>query len=487
MAQSPKQKNMKKLVTILIALIVLTFTQCKPVPEENNGSNNGENNKIRISCSIPINQGSRSDFTDLFEEGVINWSDGRECVYLAIPGDEPKIVELEGYCDGYKPTVEFIAYVDEHLLTAGQSYEIWYFGHSQQLDEPYVSLVDGNKIEGSISKQTGRLKDLGYSHIASTTVTAVMENGEVRLPLIGTLKNRMAIALVDLYTVTELKGTAVNTDYALEYNSETGRYEFNIIEDADATIEIEDALSGISYLALLPNENNKVVMEGAQYGFNVKYTFYNGIMENKIYHKIDIDGKMTNLTWQDDYSKYQSVDLGLPSGLRWATCNVGATSPEEFGNCYAWGVTATNGSCQTAGLSKSALQSQGYIDNNGNLTSQYDAATANWGSDWRMPTDTELGELMNKCTWTWTTQNGVYGYKVTGPNGNSIFLPSAGGFGPSVSSTSYGYYWSSTTSKVNSTADQSYHLCCSSSNNTIQTTVKVIPRNNGLRVRPVLK
>ncbi|MBR4157119.1 MAG: hypothetical protein IKU01_10565 [Bacteroidales bacterium] len=479
---------MKKTFTILFALMVLCFTQCKPKQEEN--SDNGEGKKVRISCSIPINNENRSDFTDLFEDGVINWSDGRECVYLAIPGDEPKIVELEGYCDGYKPTIEFIAYVDEHLLTAGQSYDIWYFGHSQQLDEPYVSLVDGNKIEGSISKQTGRLKDLGYSHIASTTVTAVMENGEVKLPLVGKLKNRMAIALVDLYTVTELKGTAVNTDYALEYNSETGKYEFNIVEDANAAIEIENALSGISYLALLPNENNKIVLEGVQYGFNVKYTFYNGIMENKIYHKIDTDGKMTNLTWQDDYSRYQSVDLGLPSGLKWAACNVGATSPEEYGNYYAWGETTTksnysNSNCPTYGLAYSQLQSQGYIDSEGNLTAQHDAATANWGSDWRMPTTKELKELINNCTWTLTTQNGVVGYKVTGPNGNSIFLPRAGGSGPSVSS-GYGFYWSSTPSSIPSTATiESELLYYSSSNNTIKTTVK--PRYNGLRVRPVLK
>ena len=431
---------MKKTFTILFALMVLCFTQCKPQQEENNGDNNGEGKKVRISCSIPINKGNRSDFIDLFEEGVINWSDGRECVYLAIPGDEPKIVELEGYCDGYKPTVEFIAYVDEHLLTAGQSYDIWYFGHSQQLDEPYVSLVDGNKIEGSIAKQTGRLKDLGYSHIASTTVTAVMENGEVKLPLVGKLKNRMAIALMDLYTVTELKGTAVNTDYVLEYNSETGRYEFNIIEDTNATIEIDEALSGVSYLALIPNENNKVVLEGVQYGFGCEYTFYNGIKENKIYYRLDESENMTNLTWQTN----AYVDLGL--SVKWATCNVGATSPEEYGKYYAWGNTETNLKYDAA---SSITYGKNIYDFSGNAG--YDAARVNWGYIWRMPTYDEIVELKNNCTWNWTTYNGVNGYKVVSKiNNNYIFLPAAGyRSGDSlIDAGIFGQYWSSTYSSI---------------------------------------
>ena len=103
---------------------------------------------------------------------------------------------------------------------------------------------------------------------------------------------------------------------------------------------------------------------------------------------------------------------------------------EEYGDYYAWGETETKseyteGNSATYGLSISELQSQGYIDGEGNLNPQYDAATANWGGDWRMPTKAELNELLNNCTWTWTTQNGHKGYKVTGPNGNSIFLPAA--------------------------------------------------------------
>ena len=157
---------------------------------------------------------------------------------------------------------------------------------------------------------------------------------------------------------------------------------------------------------------------------------------------------------EDSSNGYGYVDLGL--SVKWATCNVGASSPEEYGDYFAWGETRTKetydvDNCPTWELSYSSLQSQGYIDSEGNLRSQYDAAKANWGGSWRMPTSDELYELDN-CTCTWTTQNGVNGYKVTGPNGNSIFLPAAGcRDGSSLGSAGRsGNYWSSTSYGSNS-------------------------------------
>ena len=138
---------------------------------------------------------------------------------------------------------------------------------------------------------------------------------------------------------------------------------------------------------------------------------------------------------------YDWVDLGLPSGLKWATCNVGATSPEDYGNYYAWGETTTKALYDQ---SNSVTYWQQISDFSGNAT--YDAARANWGGPWRMPTKAEIEELINNCTWTWTTQIGVNGYRVTGPNGKSIFLPAAGFCdGSSRNSVgTLGYYWSST-------------------------------------------
>lgn len=156
---------------------------------------------------------------------------------------------------------------------------------------------------------------------------------------------------------------------------------------------------------------------------------------------------------------HEWVDLGLPSGLKWATCNVGATSPEEYGGYYAWGETEEksdyslstykwcNGSSRT--MTKYCTDSYyGTVDNKTVLDPQDDVAHVKWGGTWRIPTLDEQKELLNKCTWTRTTQNGVNGYRVTGPNGNSIFLPAAGyrdGTGLDLSGM-YGDYWSSSLS-----------------------------------------
>ncbi len=135
---------------------------------------------------------------------------------------------------------------------------------------------------------------------------------------------------------------------------------------------------------------------------------------------------------------HEYVDLGL--SVKWATCNVGASKPEDYGNYYAWGETSTKSS-----YTESNSKTYGKRMNDIRGNSQYDAARANWGGTWRLPTKAELEELTNKCTWKWTTQNGVKGYKVTGPNGNSIFLPAAGyRYGSSLCRAGeYGDYWSS--------------------------------------------
>ena len=134
---------------------------------------------------------------------------------------------------------------------------------------------------------------------------------------------------------------------------------------------------------------------------------------------------------------YEYVDLGLPSGLKWATCNVGATKPEGYGNYYAWGETKT----KVSYISSNSLN-YGKQMNDISGNSKYDVATANWGGNWRMPTKAELEELKNNCTWTFTIQNGAYGFKIKSKtNSNSIFLPVGG---PIVDGCDGGTYWSST-------------------------------------------
>ena len=169
------------------------------------------------------------------------------------------------------------------------------------------------------------------------------------------------------------------------------------------------------------------------------------------------------------------------NGPYWAECNVGASKPEEYGYYFWWGDTVGytwsggtwNGSsydgvtwvsssgtrmgsspflgsrCPTFAKTRSQLQSAGYIDATGNLVARYDAATAHLGAPWRMPTDAEFAALINNCTTTWTTRNGVYGRLVTGKGAfstKSIFFPAAGYGNGSYLTTpgSNGRYWSST-------------------------------------------
>ena len=148
------------------------------------------------------------------------------------------------------------------------------------------------------------------------------------------------------------------------------------------------------------------------------------------------------------------MDLGL--SVKWATCNVGAVSPGEYGDYFAWGETSPkdeytwgtlkycNGT-SGASFSKYNQNQGGTKDNRTRLELSDDVARQRWGGSWRMPTREEFQELVDKCRWSWTTEGGHAGYKVTGPNGRSIFLPAAGyRDGSSLGNAGeIGLYWSS--------------------------------------------
>ena len=161
---------------------------------------------------------------------------------------------------------------------------------------------------------------------------------------------------------------------------------------------------------------------------------------------------------------YEYVDLGLPSGLLWATCNIGSNSPEGFGDYFAWGETEKKNSYDVTNYKFAAAGSDelhpqltkycnipsygynGFTDNLTTLLPEDDAATANWGNGWRMPTKTEWEELFNNTTLTWTPQNNVDGILLTASNGVSLFLPAAGLRSGNILwyvGSYYGYYSSS--------------------------------------------
>jgi len=151
-----------------------------------------------------------------------------------------------------------------------------------------------------------------------------------------------------------------------------------------------------------------------------------------------------------DSVKYEFVDLGLPSGLQWAKKNVGAGAPEQYGYYYAWGEKENKKSyeCMNYEFYKAKNST---CSNLGNLSgTENDVAFKTWSDGWRMPTQAEMKELVENCTWTWMNYNGVEGMKVMGANGNFIFLPAAGYYRGAVlyADEEMGCYW---------TSNQRYH------------------------------
>ena len=178
-------------------------------------------------------------------------------------------------------------------------------------------------------------------------------------------------------------------------------------------------------------------------------------------------------------AQHEYVDLGLPSGTLWATCNIGADSPEEIGDFFAWGETAPKSL-----YNSSTYSCEGYDDYEGSpkeLLPEDDAATVNWGSEWQMPNQKQYKELVNEMytTMEWTTMNGVDGCKITSKsNGNSIFLPVTGYYsGTSFQNSEGSMFWSRTAS-----ASQ-LSICFLLYTN--RTTYSNYSRTLGLNIRPV--
>ena len=176
------------------------------------------------------------------------------------------------------------------------------------------------------------------------------------------------------------------------------------------------------------------------------------------------------------------IDLGLPSGTQWACCNVGANAPEDYGGFYAWGETQTK---STGAYVRDSYQyynsSTGWVDIGSDIAgTQYDAATANWGAPWRMPSYEQCCELVNTPSMR-TSLNGVNGRRFFGPNGCTIFLPFAGHVWHGRLESSGGSYWSSTLHDTT----HAYELDAGSISIYVYYNGSVEGRTQGYSVRPV--
>lgn len=192
--------------------------------------------------------------------------------------------------------------------------------------------------------------------------------------------------------------------------------------------------------------------------------------------EIDMDGFIRNITFStvslDNYENSEFsdlaekkdghgfVDLGLPSGIKWATANIGADTETDAGLYFWWGdieghlaserydFSENNRTIITYNKPKEWLVEHGVITGDGILTDEYDAARQHWGGNWRMPSEKDLKELCDYCAWNWASKNGKTGIRISGPNGNTLFLPSTGSItSTGLSGVNYGgSYWSSSLS-----------------------------------------
>ena len=208
-----------------------------------------------------------------------------------------------------------------------------------------------------------------------------------------------------------------------------------------------------------------LVAAGAIVGFVVGFFLLRALMPGEG-DQTRPDGTINGHEW---------VDLGL--SVKWATCNLGASSPSDYGDYYAWGETWTK-SVYTD--ENSYTYKKNMSDISGDV--RYDVARANWGGSWRMPTKAEIDELIEKCAWTWTRQGRHNGYRVTGPSGKSIFLPAAGSRQSSLGNVEYfGCFWSST---PNDSGATSAYSCEFRVRNSAYVRSDCF-RRNGFSIRPV--
>ncbi len=255
-------------------------------------------------------------------------------------------------------------------------------------------------------------------------------------------------------SISPLEGKKVYVVKLQSAGSEEEHVTF-IVRPAEAELMIDfkkyPTVDGRAELTLTPGEHSYSV---ASSGYEMQSRRFMVYADNDNRQLIELDrspdtpqsktSTTSVATPSNMINGHEYVDLGLPSGLKWATCSVGADSPSDYGEYFAWGETSPK-SVYEYENSKTVDKFFGDISGNPN----YDAATANWGASWRMPTKDEWDELKEQCQWTWVEldrdggliRNG--GYKIIGPNGKSIFLRLAGSwFGPVYFHK--GSYWSST-------------------------------------------
>jgi hypothetical protein len=314
----------------------------------------------------------------------------------------------------------------------------------------HVCRTDGSIITLADSTIRGmewvNVDSQGVAHANYVMLVIRTDTDTLRLPLTA-IDSISFKPMIEAIAVTTVTAPSVAYNGATLAGSVTGVYDQNVtaigmiygtMAELSATVGTKAASGSTA------NGDYTVAIGGLSSGTEYYY---------RAYVEVDSTAYLYGEVKSFTTAEYESVDLGL--SVKWAACNVGTTSPEGYGSLYAWGETsAKDGFTQS---NYKYYSSGGYTDIGSDISgTDCDAARANWGDHWRMPTSAEMQELCDSCTWTWIYQNSVAGMKVTGKNGNSIFLPAAG----SKMDISFGIqgrvgeYWSSTVASTSGAASK---------------------------------
>lgn len=377
-----------------------------------------------------------------------------------------------------------------------QNYVLTFYSDKCNNSNSQASLIFTHSLS-TIELSITLAGDVGEGQLTSISISAD-DSGLYSSALLAFGEDSFGLCAVDgdSYKTDEL---IMSCDTTLTLSDPTDFY-FNIHPSSSSDLNLNMAISNSTLSVELPS------VGGWEPAYRYVYDITASLDKLEVNSVTVIDewgnGGTTDeiiVEYQEPYyNGHEAVDLGL--GVMWATCNIGADTEEEFGDYFAWGETSTKDAFTYSNSVTYGLSDVVSISGN----AEYDAASAIWGDDWRMPTLGDIDDLYSECTWQGTTINGNYGYKITSKiNGNYIFLPAAGlytedGFykgllsnfvvtvSNSVANGHCAYYWSAISSTGN-TSQCFFYLSYSgitlsvhgSQNNNI-------PRYYGLPIRPVI-
>ena len=436
---------MKKLTLIIALAALVVFAGCK----KENG--NGTKGTI-VKASIEQNMGDRTSLHPMGTTAEIHWTAGDKI--LVNNGTTSAIFTLDS---GAGTKTGTFNYDGDYTFDA-----------SNVAVYPETATVNGNTVS------------LTLPEVQTFTAAGTFGNGAN--PMLCTFTDPESLNFTSLCGVLGVSLTGDNVDITgIEIVSNNANEKLNGLFEADCTAaqpQLEPAAGNSGTNRVMLNCNATLTSTAAQEFYVVLPvgTLANGFTMN-VYNggtepffskttqstALVVDWNMVKTMATLEVIEHAYVDLGLPSGLLWATCNVGAHAPEEYGDYFAWGETTpkdiynwgtyqycmgSSSSTMTKYCNNSEYGYNGFTDDLTTLEPSDDAATANWGGGWRMPTKAEFEELYNNTTMTWTTQNSVNGRLFTASNGNSLFLPAAGYryYSSLYDAGSYGFYWSSSLS-----------------------------------------